>query len=45
MNGSYLGPQFSDDQVEDELKSCGANFKKLTLLKIVLILFIFENLK
>ena len=30
MNGSYLGPKFSDDQVEDELKNCGANFKKLT---------------
>ena len=31
MNGSYLGPQFTDDQVEDELKSAGANYKKLTL--------------
>ena len=31
MNGSYLGPQFNDDQVESELKSCGANYKKLTL--------------
>jgi carbamoyltransferase len=30
MKGSYLGPQFSDDQVEDELKSSGANYKKLT---------------
>jgi carbamoyltransferase len=30
MNGSYLGPQFKDDQVENELKSCGANYKKLT---------------
>ena len=30
MNGSYLGPQFTDDQVENELKSCGANYKKLT---------------
>jgi carbamoyltransferase len=35
MNGSYLGPQFSDDQVEDELKSCGANFKKLTLDQVI----------
>ena len=34
MNGSYLGPKFSDDQVEDELKNCGANFKKLTLDQI-----------
>jgi carbamoyltransferase len=31
MNGSYLGPKFTDDQVEDELKSAGANYKKLTL--------------
>jgi len=36
MNGSYLGPKFSDDQVEDELKNCGANFKKLTLDQIIL---------
>ena len=35
MNGSYLGPKFSDDQVEDELKSCGANFKKLTLDQVI----------
>jgi len=35
MNGSYLGPKFSDDQVEDELKNCGANFKKLTLDEII----------
>ena len=28
MNGSYLGPQFTDDQVENELKICGANYKK-----------------
>jgi carbamoyltransferase len=35
MNGSYLGPQFTDDQVEDELKSAGANYKKLTLDQVV----------
>jgi carbamoyltransferase len=35
MNGSYLGPKFSDDQVEDELKNCGANYKKLTLDQII----------
>jgi carbamoyltransferase len=35
MNGSYLGPKFTDDQVEDELKNCGANFKKLTLDQII----------
>ncbi len=35
MNGSYLGPQFTDDQVEDELKNCGANYKKLTSDQII----------
>jgi carbamoyltransferase len=35
MNGSYLGPKFSDDQVECELKNCGANFKKLTSDQII----------
>ena len=35
MNGSYLGPQFTDEQVENELKSCGANYKKLTSDQII----------
>ena len=35
MNGSYLGPKFTDDQVEDELKSAGANYKKLTLDQVI----------
>ena len=35
MNGSYLGPQFTDDQVEDELKIVGANYKKLTLDQVI----------
>jgi carbamoyltransferase len=35
MNGSYLGPQFTDDQVENELRSCGANYKKFTLNEII----------
>jgi len=35
MNGSYLGPQFTDDQVENELKSCRANYKKLTPDQII----------
>jgi carbamoyltransferase len=35
MNGSYLGPKFTDDQIENELKSCGANYKKLTLDQII----------
>jgi carbamoyltransferase len=35
MNGSYLGPKFTDDQVEAELKKCGANFKKITLDQVI----------
>ena len=35
MNGSYLGPQFTDEQIENELKSCGANYKKLTQDQII----------
>ena len=35
MNGAYLGPGFTDDQVENELKSCSANYKKLTLDQII----------
>ena len=35
MKGSYLGPQFTDDEVENELKNCGANYKKLNLDKII----------
>jgi carbamoyltransferase len=29
MNGAYLGPSFSDEEIETELISCGARFKKL----------------
>ncbi len=35
MKGSYLGPWFTDNRVEDELNSCGANYKKLTSDEIV----------
>jgi carbamoyltransferase len=35
MKGSYLGPQFSDDEVENELKNCEANYKKLNLDQII----------
>jgi carbamoyltransferase len=35
MRGSYLGPQFTDDEVENELKNCGANYKKLTSDQII----------
>jgi len=30
MKGSYLGPEFSEEEIESELVACGANFKKLT---------------
>jgi len=30
MKGAYLGPEFSDKQIESELKACGARYKKLT---------------
>ncbi len=29
MKGSYLGPEFSDDDIETELKACGARFERL----------------
>jgi len=35
MKGSYLGPQFTDDQVEEDLKNCNANYKKLTSDQII----------
>ncbi len=30
MQGSFLGPKFSDSFIESELKSCGAKFRKLS---------------
>ena len=30
MKGAYLGPEFSDVEIETEFKSCGAIFKKLS---------------
>ena len=35
MKGSYLGPQFTDYEVENELKNCGANYKRLNLDQII----------
>jgi carbamoyltransferase len=29
MKGSYLGPEFTDKEIETELTACGAKFKKL----------------
>ncbi len=28
MNGGYLGPEFSESEIEDQLKACGAVYKK-----------------
>ena len=30
MKGSYLGPMFSDNQIETELKECGAVYRKVS---------------
>ena len=30
MKGSYLGPEFNDKEIEEELKACGAKFKILS---------------
>ncbi len=30
MKGAYLGPEFSDQEIETELRACGAVFTKLT---------------
>jgi len=35
MKGAYLGPEFSDAEIEAELKACGAIFKKLSETEII----------
>ena len=35
MKGSYLGPEYSDDDVESELKACGAVYKKIPGDKLI----------
>ena len=35
MHGSYLGPKFSEEEIEAELKSCGAVYTKLSEKKLV----------
>jgi len=35
MKGSYLGPEFSDTQIEKELIACGAKFKKLSKIDLI----------
>ena len=35
MNGAYLGPEFTDTEIEADLKACGAVFKKYTELEMI----------
>ena len=35
MSGSYLGPEFSDTEIEEQLKLCGAIYKKLTEKELI----------
>jgi carbamoyltransferase len=35
MKGSYLGPEFTDEEIEKELVNCGAVFKRLSEAELV----------
>tara|TARA_B100000787_G_C16182677_1_gene292797 strand:+ start:185 stop:1975 length:1791 start_codon:yes stop_codon:yes gene_type:complete len=35
MKGAYLGPNFSDDEIEAEFIACGARFKKLSKNELI----------
>ncbi len=35
MKGAYLGPEFDDNEIEAELTSCGASFRKLSERKLI----------
>ncbi len=35
MKGAYLGPEFSDKEIKNELTACGANFKKLSEAEMI----------
>jgi len=35
MKGAYLGPEFTDNEIENELINCGANFKKLSEAEMI----------
>lgn len=35
MKGAYLGPEFTDTEIEAELTTCGAQFKKLTEAEMI----------
>ena len=35
MKGAYLGPKFTDHEIEAELTDCGAHFKKLSEIEMI----------
>tara|TARA_B100000035_G_scaffold306392_1_gene308385 strand:- start:285 stop:1025 length:741 start_codon:yes stop_codon:yes gene_type:complete len=35
MKGSYLGPEYNDNDIESELKSCGAVYKKFSEIDLI----------
>ncbi len=35
MKGAYLGPEFTDNEIENELTECGANFRKLSEAEMI----------
>ena len=35
MKGAYLGPEFTDTEIEAELTACGAQFKKLSAAEMI----------
>jgi carbamoyltransferase len=35
MKGAYLGPEFTDAEIETEFTACGANFKKLSEAEVI----------
>jgi carbamoyltransferase len=35
MKGAYLGPEFTDKEIETELTACGANFKRLAEAEMI----------
>ncbi len=35
MKGAYLGPEFTDKEIEAELKACGAKFKRLSEAEMI----------
>ncbi len=35
MKGSYLGPNYTDEQIEKELMACGAKYTKLSEIEII----------